>query len=139
MRINKRTRSSGTLEMNMTPMIDVVFLLMIYFMTTLNASSISKEPIDLPPLKGTQEQTETGLTINISDRGEIFVVGQELSIPQLIPLVSEEIAKTNNDPSQVRVVVRADRRGTSRRVNEVVAALVKLEITRINIGVKEPD
>ena len=139
MRIGKRSRSSGTLEMNMTPMIDVVFLLMIYFMTTLNASSISKEPIDLPPLKGTQEQTETGLTINISESGAIFVVGQELSLQQLIPLVSEEIAKTNNDPSQVRVVVRADRRGTSKRVNEVVTALVKLEITRINIGVKEPD
>jgi len=139
MRMSKRTRSGGSLEMNMTPMIDVVFLLMIYFMTTLNASSISKEPIDLPPLKGTQEQTETGLTINVSDSGAIYVVGQEVTLGELIPLVSEEIAKTNNDPSQVRVVVRADRRGTSQRVNEIVTALVKLEITRINIGVKEPE
>jgi len=139
MRMSKRTHSGGSLEMNMTPMIDVVFLLMIYFMTTLNASSISKEPIDLPPLKGTQEQTETGLTINVSDSGAIYVVGQEVTLGELIPLVSEEIAKTNNDPSQVRVVVRADRRGTSQRVNEIVTALVKLEITRINIGVKEPE
>src|SRR5262245_51092191 len=103
MRINKRARSGGTLELNMTPMIDVVFLLMIYFMTTLNASSISKEPIILPLLKGTREQTESGLTINISDTGEIYVVGQPVSLQELIPLVSAEIAKTNNDPSQANI------------------------------------
>jgi biopolymer transport protein ExbD len=37
------------------------------------------------------------------------------------------------------VVVRADRRGTSRAVNDVVNALVKLEISRINIGVQESE
>jgi len=139
MRLNRRIRGGGALEMNMTPMIDVVFLLMIYFMTTLNAASISKEQLELPKLKGTQEQTETGLTINISDTGVIYVVGQELSIQQLVPLVSEEITKSNNDPSQANIVVRGDRRGSSRTVNAVVNALEKLQITRITIGVQDSD
>jgi biopolymer transport protein ExbD len=139
MRINKRARSGGTLELNMTPMIDVVFLLMIYFMTTLNASSISKEPIILPLLKGTQEQTESGLTINISDTGEIYVVGQQVSLQELIPLVSAEIAKTNNDPTQANIVVRADRRSASRTMNQVVNTLERLQITRITIGVQDSD
>jgi biopolymer transport protein ExbD len=139
MRINKRARSGGTLELNMTPMIDVVFLLMIYFMTTLNASSISKEPIILPLLKGTQEQTESGLTINISDTGEIYVVGQQVSLQELIPLVSADIAKTNNDPTQANIVVRADRRSASRTMNQVVNTLERLQITRITIGVQDSD
>jgi biopolymer transport protein ExbD len=139
MRINKRARSGGTLELNMTPMIDVVFLLMIYFMTTLNASSISKEPLILPLLKGTQEQTESGLTINISDTGEIYVVGQQVSLQELIPLVSAEIAKTNNDPTQANIVVRADRRSASRTMNQVVNTLERLQITRITIGVQDSD
>ena len=139
MQINKRSRSGGTLELNMTPMIDVVFLLMIYFMSTLNATSISKEPMELPKLKGTRDQADTGITINIAGSGAIFVGGTELSMPQLVAVVSEEIAKLHKDPSQLNVVVRADRRGTSRKVNEVVTALVKLDVTHINIGVQEPD
>lgn len=123
---------------DMTPMIDVVFLLMIYFMTTLNATSISKEPLELPQLKGTQEQADAALTINVSDSGAIYVVGEEVSLQQLVALASEEIGRLGNNPSQLNVVVRADRRGTSRKVNEIVDALVKLDVSRISIGVQEP-
>jgi biopolymer transport protein ExbD len=108
-------------------------------MTTLNAASVSKEQLELPKLKGSQEQAETGLTINVSDTGKIYVVGEELSVQQLVAVVSEEIARAGNDPSRLNVVVRADRRGTSRTVNDVVNALVKLEISRINIGVQESE
>lgn len=139
MQINKRSRKGGgTLEMNMTPMIDVVFLLMIYFMTTLNAKSISKEPLQLPKLKGTQEQAEAALTINVSESGTVYVTGEKVSLQELIALASDEIGRLDNNPSQLIVVVRADRRGTSRKVNEIVDALVKLDVSRISIGVQEP-
>lgn len=136
MRFNKRARG-GSLDVNMTPMIDVVFLLMIYFMTTLNAASVSKEELELPQLKGSQDQTETALTVNVSQSGEIIVVGEPTTLPQLIAMASEEIGRLDNDPSRLNVVVRADRRGTSRTVNEVVSALVKLDVSRIQIGVQE--
>jgi biopolymer transport protein ExbD len=136
MRFHKRVRG-GSLEVNMTPMIDVVFLLMIYFMTTLNAASVSKEDMELPQLKGSQDQTESALTINVSQSGRIIVVGEEITLPQLIAIASDEIGRLDNDPLRLNVVVRADRRGTSRRVNEVVSALVKLDVSRIQIGVQE--
>ena len=136
MRFNKRLRG-GSLDVNMTPMIDVVFLLMIYFMTTLNAASVSKEELELPQLKGSQDQTETALTINVSQSGEIIVVGESITLQQLIAMASEEIGRLENDPARLNVVVRADRRGTSRTVNEVVNALVKLDVSRIQIGVQE--
>jgi biopolymer transport protein ExbD len=136
MRFHKRVRG-GSLEVNMTPMIDVVFLLMIYFMTTLNAASVSKEDMELPQLKGSQDQTESALTINVSQSGRIIVVGEEITLPQLIAIASDEIGRLDNDPLRLNVVVRADRRGTSRTVNEVVSALVKLDVSRIQIGVQE--
>ncbi len=136
MRFNKRLRG-GSLDVNMTPMIDVVFLLMIYFMTTLNAASVSKEELELPQLKGSQDQTETSLTVNVSQSGKIFVVGEQITLQQLIAMASDEIGRLDNDPARLNVVVRADRRGTSRAVNEVVSALVKLDVSRIQIGVQE--
>ena len=82
--------------MNTTSMIDVVFLLMIYFMTTLNAKSISKEQMELPPQKGSQDQSEQALTINVDRSGRIIVAGDELTLPQLITLVSEQ---AGSDPA----------------------------------------
>ena len=136
MRLNKRQRGAP-LGVNMTPMIDVVFLLMIYFMTTLNAASVSKEELELPPLKGSQDQTENALTVNVTRSGQIVVVGEPVTLPQLVDITSQEIARLGNDPAQLNVVVRADRRGTSRTVNEVVSAMVKLDVSRIQIGVQE--
>ena len=136
MRISKRTRSSGSLEMNMTPMIDVVFLLMIYFMTTLNAKSISKEQMDLPPQKGSHDQSEQALTINVLKSGQIIVAGDELTLPQLITLAS---AQAGSDMAALDVVIRADRSGTSRTVNQITSRLLKLGVVRIRFATEDPN
>ncbi|HUE69642.1 MAG TPA: biopolymer transporter ExbD [Pirellulaceae bacterium] len=137
MRFNKRARG-GALGMNMTPMIDVVFLLLIYFMTAMQVKSVSKEDVELPPLAGSQEQSESSLTVNVMRSGEIFVNGNPLTVPQLASLVGDELARVDNEPSRVSVVVRADRRGRAGPVNQIVSALERFDIRRVNIGVQEP-
>jgi biopolymer transport protein ExbD len=136
MRFNRRTKGGGTQEMNMTPMIDVVFLLMIYFMTTLNAKSISKEPLDLPRQRGTQDQSELALTINVDRGGRIIVSGETLTLPQLITLVSEH---AGSDPASLDVVIRADRAGNSRTINQVSSRLLKLGVGKVRFATEKPE
>ena len=137
MQLNKRVRSGGVLGMNMTPMIDVVFLLLIYFMAAMQARSVSREDVELPPLAGSQDQTESSLTINVMQDGKIIVNGNPLNLPQLASLVGEELARVENDPSRLNVVVRADRRGRAEPVNRIVSALERFDIPGISIGVRE--
>ena len=42
--------------MNMTPMIDIVFLLIIFFMTVNQVTEVSKERLSLPQVKGGEDQ-----------------------------------------------------------------------------------
>ena len=51
MRLSKHRRA-GVPLMNMTPMIDVVFLLLIFFMTVSQVSQINRERLRLPKEKG---------------------------------------------------------------------------------------
>ena len=64
----------------MTPMIDIVFLLIIFFMTVSQVSEVNRERLELPQQQGSQDQKPAVLTININELGEILVGGSRLSV-----------------------------------------------------------
>lgn len=134
MRLSKRHNPG--LQMNMTPMIDVTFLLLIFFMTVSQVSAVNKEQLELPQLKGSEDQAESPITINVDEHGTIVVSGDRLTLPQLVAAVSDEIVKADNDPSRLTIALRVDRRGTCRTVNEIVTALAKLDVRRVRIAVE---
>ena len=71
MKIPRQARSRG-LQFNITPLIDIVFLLVIFFLVATHfASSEVREPIDLPETSETDErpQPPRRLTISTPRRG----------------------------------------------------------------------
>lgn len=122
----------------MTPMIDIVFLLIIFFMTVTQVSKLNKEQLELPKLKGTEDQKPSVLTVNVTETGEIRVSGRTLSSGDFVSLVNRELRRVGDDPNLLGIVIRADQRGASAGVNAVVAALNKLQIKRVRIAVEVP-
>ena len=137
MRLTKRRRKTRP-EMDMTPMIDIVFLLIIFFMTVTQVSKLNKERLELPQLKGSEDQKPSVLTVNVTEPGDLIVSGQAYSIGELISLVNRELRRVGDDPNRLGIVIRADQRGTSAGVNSVVAALDNLQINRVRIAVEVP-
>jgi biopolymer transport protein ExbD len=134
MRLAKR---HGTrLEINMTPMIDVTFLLLIFFMTVNQVSKSQREKLSLPQLTGSQDQSQESLVVNVDQAGQLIVTTNPVTLPELIGIVSAELAKVDNDSSRLTVLLRADRRGTSRAVNEVITTLVRLGVHRVRVAVE---
>jgi len=137
MRLHKRARRHQP-EMNMTPMIDVVFQLLIFFMTCFQVSELNRENLELAEQPGIEEQKESSLIINVDQRGEFFVSGQNLPADRLIGLVEGEIQKAGS-PERLSVVLRVDRRGTCRAVNELVSDLSRMEVRRVRFAVQVPE
>jgi len=135
MRLTKRRRTMRP-EMNMTPMIDIVFLLIIFFMTVTQASEANKERLELPKQKGTLEQKPTMLTINVLEEGEMRVAGKSITMPGLLGLVDRELIRQGGDRARLSIVVRADERGTSRVPNAIMRALGKMGIARVRLAVE---
>jgi biopolymer transport protein ExbD len=130
-------KGHGTkLEINMTPMIDVTFLLLIFFMTVNQISKSQREQLALPQLKGTQDQSQESLVVNVDQAGQIIVSANPVTLPELVGIVSAELANVENDPSRLTVLLRADRRGDCRTVNEIVTTLVRLNINRVRVAVE---
>jgi biopolymer transport protein ExbD len=137
MRLSKHKHRT-TADMNMTPMIDIVFLLIIFFMTVSQVSEINRQRLQLPQLQGSEDQKRTTLTVNVDREGDIVVSGNRTPMTRLLAIVSQELAKVGDDPTRLTVVLRADERGTSRTVNEIVKALARLQITRVRMAVEVP-
>jgi biopolymer transport protein ExbD len=137
MRLAKRRRAT-TLRFNMTPMIDIVFLLIIFFMTVSQVTKVNQEPVELPKQPGSEDQKPAVLTVNFNNDGEIIVGGTQYDLASLLALVTDELQRLNDDPTRLTIVLRADRRVASGVVNEVVEALASLDIRKVQFPVEVP-
>ena len=137
MRLSKRS-GSRLLRMNMTPMIDIVFLLLIFFMTVTQASRIKEEQLELPQQEGSRDKETSSLTINIRQDGQLVMLGRVLQLDRLLTLVNEELARVDNDPRRINIELRVDQRGESRAANLVAKSLEQLNIKRVSFAVQVP-
>src|SRR3954471_7806234 len=107
MRLSKHHRTR--LEVNMTPMIDVTFLLLIFFMTVNQVSKANREKMPLPPLAGSQDQSDAELIINIDREDNLIVSPNYINLSELAVMVQERIRAAGEEPERVSVLVRVHR------------------------------
>ncbi|HAN98274.1 MAG TPA: hypothetical protein DCQ98_12960 [Planctomycetaceae bacterium] len=133
-----RQRRRPDLAFNMTPMIDIVFLLIIFFMTVSQITQVNDEPVELPKLEGLEEVDPKVFTINVRQDGSLVISGSDVDLPAAVLYVGQELAAAGGDPGKVRVMIRCDRRASSAPVNELVRRLVDLGVRQVRVGVEMP-
>ena len=134
----ERNRS---LHIEITPMIDVVFLLIIFFMTTAQFARMTRAELALPIEPGEQERApeEAGLVINLTRAGEIIVSDQTLDLAELEQLVRQEIQLHSDRPArQLKLLIRADKNANSARLNEIVRLLQGMDIGHARLATEVP-
>jgi len=124
--ILRRTgRGSHVPDVDITAMIDVVFLLIIFFMATAQFARLTRAQVDLPDEAGEprDEQREPTLIVNLTADGAIVVERQTLTPDRLARMVQAEIARAGGDPAAVELTVRADRSLPASALNEIARTL----------------
>jgi len=131
-----------TVTVELTSMIDVVFLLIIFFMTTAQFAKMTRAEVSLPQEAGEQDPTpvEAGLVINITEEGNIIVNDSKpLDLKELESLVKQEIAKYPvRSANQLKLLIRADKNAKSSRLNKVVVLLQSLNVGAARVATEVP-
>ncbi len=141
MRFVTARERSRSLHIEITPMIDVVFLLIIFFMTTAQFARITRAELALPVEPGEQERApeEAGLVINLTHAGEIIVADQTLDLAELEQLVRQEIQLHTDRPArQLKLLIRADKNADSARLNEIVRLLQGMDVGHARLATEVP-
>lgn len=135
MRLSKKKKSNA-IQMDLTPMIDIVFLLIIFFITVTQITKVNREKIPLPQVMETEDQTPTRIVINVRQEGQIVVDGRQKTLEQAVYFLGQKIEAESGDPSRVRVTLRVDKRCTNRVPKALIREIKSLGILAIQVGVE---
>jgi biopolymer transport protein ExbD len=126
MRFSRSGSRPAALLLDMTPMIDIVFLLLIFFLTTAQLARESRAELDLPEERGEQrnEVERAGLIINVLANGDLMQGDRIITVEELEELAVRQVVGARDEQGRsVRPLVRADRNAPAERLNEVFNAL----------------
>ena len=116
-------------EINVTPFVDVMLVLLIVFMVTAPLLTAGV-PIDLPQTRARLlGQDREPLAVSIDNMGKVFLQNTEIQVDELVPKL---MAISENGYSQ-RIFVRGDRTVDYGKVMEVMGLLNSAGFTRIGL------
>ncbi len=101
-------KSNAAANLSLTPLIDVVFLLLIFFLVTSKFDEEERRlPIELPVATSATPMTQRPreLTIDIDREGNLFANGQRVDLTELEATLRRAVV---NNPTNQTVVIRAD-------------------------------
>ena len=134
--LRKREVNTGV---DISPLIDMVFILLIFFMVSTTFDRHARLKVSLPEssAKASQQQVEP-LVLSIDARGNYFLNERQLVNKQLDTL-KQAIRKTvgEQDISQVAIVLRADANTPHQAVVRAMDAASQLGMTRLSIATVE--
>ncbi|MBI1203097.1 MAG: protein TolR [Rhodopseudomonas sp.] len=104
----RRTRRRQAMsEINVTPMVDVMLVLLIIFMVSAPLLTVGV-PIDLPQSEAKSiEQDKEPLTLSVNDKGKVFLQNDEIKLDDLVAKL-EAVAQARGG-KDARVFVRGDK------------------------------
>ncbi|MGH6761321.1 MAG: protein TolR [Phyllobacterium sp.] len=119
-RRNRRGRSNGLVsEINVTPFVDVMLVLLIIFMVAAPMMTVGV-PIDLPETQAKEMNAQTQpITVSVNDKGQIYLQETEVVLEEVVPKL-EAIAKTGYEE---RIFVRGDKMADYGTVMQVMARI----------------
>ncbi|MDA0803600.1 MAG: biopolymer transporter ExbD [Planctomycetota bacterium] len=117
---------------DMTPMVDVVFLLLIFFLTTTQMAQSARSAVDLPEEEGEEGDlvARSALVVNIDASGS-YIVMDDARSPSELNSLAREAAYLN--PGAIPII-RADRRAPASRLNFVVETLRDAGFTAVRLA-----
>lgn len=118
-------------DINVTPLVDIVLVLLIILMVTATAIVAKTIPMELPKA-ATGEQTSTTLAVSVDKDGKLFVDARPVDENGLRQQVRQ--ARQGND--EVRAVIAADGRLAHAKVIGVIDLLRQEKVTKFAINVR---
>jgi biopolymer transport protein TolR len=121
-------------EINVTPMVDVMLVLLVVFMVSAPLMTVGV-PVDLPKTDASQMVgQDEPLVVSVNDKGEVFLQETKITLEQLVPRL---VAITQNK-KDTRIFVRGDKAIAYGQVMEVMGTVNLAGFTRVALLTQLP-
>lgn len=135
--MNFKRKSNDEFDLNLTPLIDVVFLLLIFFMVTTTFDRETQLKIELPQASGEQKKVTQSLEISIDSKSRFFVNQKEV-VNSGIETIKKALKQEAGDQESPPLLISADGQATHQSVMTVLDAAGQLGFVNITFAANEP-
>ena len=133
-----RRQQRDELSVNLTPLIDVVFLLLIFFMVSTTFTRETQLSIDLPEAEGTPlEAVEEQIEILVNETGNYRVNGNEL-VDNHMRTLQAAIYKISTGDTTMPMIISADAQAAHQDVVQAMDAAGQMGFVHLSITTQQP-
>ncbi len=134
-----RQRPREKVNLDLTSLIDVVFLLVLFFVVTTSFNRESGMSVNLPEAnpEAVPEQPDSAVEVSIDEQGRFYVNRKEIVNTQMATL-KEAIRQQMGGRKAVPLIISADARTSHQSVVTAMDAARQLGITHLSIATIEP-
>ncbi|MCF8030911.1 MAG: biopolymer transporter ExbD [Desulfohalobiaceae bacterium] len=129
-----RGRRGGGTDINMAPLIDMIFILLIFFLVTTSFVQESGVTVERPSAESAVAPEKTNLIIGIDEHGRVHIRNEEVDI-RAVRSRMEEFSETNPKGS---VVIAADKKSTTDTLIRVLDACRLADVSNISVAARKP-
>ena len=130
--MNFRQLRRPEVSINLTPLIDVVFLLLIFFMVSTSFSELTQLVVDLPQAEGTPASADTSVLLVVDVAGNMTLDGEP--VPNNVRGLSAAMGERLSGNTDIPVVLSADAMTPHQYVVTAMDVAAQLNITRLTIA-----
>lgn len=133
--MNFRRQRREVVDVNMTPVIDVVFLLLIFFAVTTTFNRETELQIHLPEAKGQETVEKNVIEVTVDPKGNYYVDKHQVvnRTQETLKKAILDAAKGKDKPT---IVIAADQNATHQSVIRVLDAAKQLNFVHITFATK---
>ncbi len=132
----QRTEDEG---INLTPLIDVVFLLLIFFMVSTTFTKRTQLSVDLPEAVGEQNsELPKQIEITIAADGS-YAVNDQVLVNNKVETLKTAITKLSEGNNKVPLVITADAKTPHQAVVQAMDAAGQLGFAHLSITTRQPE
>ncbi len=135
--MNFKRKNREGFDLNLTPLIDVVFLLLIFFMVTTTFDRETQLKIELPQASGEQKQATKTLEVSIESKSRFFINDKEL-VNSGLETIKKALKQAAGDQKNPPLLISADGQATHQSVITVLDAAGQLGFVNITFAANQP-
>jgi len=128
------TSDEDEIRLNLTPMIDAVFLLLVFFMVTTVFTHSQQLKIELPEAVNYDSLKEKKLNVSIAPDGRLEINGNLVSMGELGSWLQQEKARV----TATSLIIKADAKTPHGYVIDVMETANAIGVERISVETEEP-
>jgi biopolymer transport protein ExbD len=130
-----RIRGEDNVEINMAPLMDMIFILLIFFLVTTSFVKESGIEVQRPVAQTAETKEKANMVVGINKKGQVYIDNNQVSVSTVRPIMEQYLMETPRGS----VVIAADKRSQTDILIQVLDEIRLSGVKDVSIATRKTE